>query len=78
MEREHNILQDQIDMRRAKARAKEEEDLKAAKKLREKAAQEQLRLENERDKAMKAEKLRKEHEAEKKMEEEYRLTASYM
>ena len=78
MEREHNILQDQIDMRRAKARAKEEEDLKASKKLREKAAQEQLRLENERDKAMKAEKLRKEHEAEKKMEEEYRLTASYM
>ncbi|CAE7465683.1 unnamed protein product [Symbiodinium microadriaticum] len=72
MEREHNIIQDQVDMRRAKARAKEEEDLKIAKRQREKAAQEQLRLENERHKALKAEQKRKEFEAEKRMEEEYR------
>ena len=72
MEREDSIIQDQIDMLRAKARAKEEEDLKAARKAREKAAQEQLRLENERDRAVKAEQKKKEYEAEKRMEEEYR------
>lgn len=72
LDKEDSIIQDQIDMRRAKARAKEEEDMKAAKKQREKAAQEQLRLENERDKALKAEQKKKQFEEEKRMEREYR------
>jgi hypothetical protein len=76
LEKEDSIIQDQIDMRRAKARAKEEEDMKEAKKKREKAAQEQLRLENERDKALKSEQKRRQFEEEKRMEREYRYIDS--
>jgi len=72
LEREEGILQDKIDMRRAQARAKEEEDQKLVKKLRQQESQEQLRVENERDKLRRAEELRKVHELELQKEAEYR------
>lgn len=71
-EREQSILQDKIDMRRAQARAKEEEDLKLMKKMRQKASQEQLRIQNERDKEKKMAELQKLRLLELKKEEEYR------
>lgn len=71
-EREQNILQDKIDMRRAQARAKEEEDLKLMKKMKQKASNEQLRIQNERDKEQKMAELQKQHVLELKKEEEYR------
>lgn len=71
-EREQSILQDKIDMRRAHARAKEEEDLKLMKKMKQKASNEQLRLQNERDKEQKIAELQKHQAMEIKKEEEYR------
>eukprot|EP00603_Paraphysomonas_imperforata_P002022 CAMPEP_0114427420 /NCGR_PEP_ID=MMETSP0103-20121206/8339_1 /TAXON_ID=37642 ORGANISM="Paraphysomonas imperforata, Strain PA2" /NCGR_SAMPLE_ID=MMETSP0103 /ASSEMBLY_ACC=CAM_ASM_000201 /LENGTH=505 /DNA_ID=CAMNT_0001596481 /DNA_START=125 /DNA_END=1642 /DNA_ORIENTATION=+ len=72
-EREQSILQDKIDMRRAQARAKEEEDLKLMKKMKQKASQEQLRIQNEKDKESKMAELQKLRLLDLKKEEEYRI-----
>jgi hypothetical protein len=71
-EKELSILQDKVEMRRAQARAREEEEIKAMKKTREKESQEALRVENERVKAAKKEEKLRQYALEKKMEEEYR------
>ena len=71
-EREENIIQDKIDMRRAQQRAKEEEESKLLKKMQQKAANEELRLQNEKDKERKMAEIRKLREIELKKEEEYR------
>ena len=72
-ERQIKILQEKVDMARARRMQEEELELARLKKEEQKRAQDRLVEENEANKAIKSEMVQKQWEAEKRMNKEYEL-----
>ncbi len=70
-EKQLRIAQEQAEMARARKLAEQEEEARRAKKEQQKKAQDQLFLENEHNKAIKAEALRERQEYEVKLNKDY-------